>query len=158
MEPSEQLWWACHSADKSQVQLLLESHHLTAAAATGDSPSKGQIDPNWKNDGYYRWTSLHQACCQGSPDIVSFLLNIPPEICQLDVNSRSFNPSDSSTHAMTPLHCAAMAGHARVAAVLLGDPRVLTTPVNGAGETPLWTAAFNGKTDVIKVGFSAFFF
>jgi len=151
MNPSEQLWWACQSSSSLEVKQLLEAHHLTPTSQPEEP--RGGLDLNWRNEGYYRWTALHQACSQGSHDIVSQLLQIPEEIYHLDVNPKSFNLADPSSHGITPLHCAVLAGHVWVTALLLEDPRVTPMGLNGAGESPLWTAAYAGKTEVIKVRF-----
>ena len=86
-------------------------------------------------------TSLHWAAASGNVEAVRFLIRPPVEA----------DPKASRNNNFTPLHSAAMQGHAAVCEVLLAagaDVNAQTTP---QGYAPLHSAAFAGHLQAIRV-------
>ncbi|XP_072318618.1 protein phosphatase 1 regulatory subunit 12C [Eucyclogobius newberryi] len=105
----------CASGDTDEARVMLTEARLT-------NREDGQDITNCSNaDGI---TALHQACIDGSMEIVTFLLE----------NGASVNQVDSE--GWTPLHVAASCGHSEIAEYLLQHDACLSA-VNCDGDVPL---------------------
>lgn len=86
-------------------------------------------------------TALHWAAAGGSTEAVRFLLAEP-------VNA---DPRAARNNNFTPLHSAAMHGHAAVCEILLGAGADVNVQTNPQGYAPLHSAAFAGHIAAIRV-------
>jgi uncharacterized protein len=86
-------------------------------------------------------TALHWAAASGSVGAVRFLL-APPV---------GADPRAARNNAFTPLHAAAMQGHAAVCEVLLGAGAEVNAQTRPQGYAPLHSAAFAGHVEAIRV-------
>ena len=86
-------------------------------------------------------TALHLASASGNIEAVRLLL-APP------VNA---DPCAARNNNFTPLHAAAMQGHAAVCEVLIGAGADTNVQTNPQGYAPLHSAAFAGHIDAIRM-------
>ena len=86
-------------------------------------------------------TTLHLASASGNIEAVRFLLSPPVEA----------DPCAARNNNFTPLHAAAMQGHAAVCEVLIGAGSGVNVQTNPQGYAPLHSAAFAGHVDAIRV-------
>jgi cytohesin len=86
-------------------------------------------------------TTLHWAAASGSVEAVRFLLGPPV----------GADPRAARGNNFTPLHSAAMQGHAAVCEVLLGAGAEVNVQTNPQGYAPLHSAAFAGHIEAIRV-------
>lgn len=85
------------------------------------------------------WTSLHNACKDGSLDLVKVLIN-----ADADVNVELLN-------GRTPLHIAAEFGNEDATRFLLSQPHTKRTVKDRFGSTPLLMAAQHGKKRIAEM-------
>ena len=117
------------------------------AATTGDVAALRQLvaahgGPAVRLDGDpAELTALHWAAASGSADAVRFLL-APPV---------GADPRAARNNNFTPLHSAAMQGHAAVCEVLLAAGAVVNVQTDPQGYAPLHSAAFAGHVEAIRV-------
>lgn len=127
--------------------------HIQAAAVTGDLPLLRRLvesfgaDTVRLEDDPEELTTLHYACSSGHIALVNYLLS--PAVAS--------SPTAARNNAFTPLHAAAMNGHADICEVLLArgaDVNAQTSPQRYA---PLHSAAFAGHraTVVVLLSFGA---
>jgi ankyrin repeat protein len=86
-------------------------------------------------------TALHWAAASGSLEAVRFLLAIPVEA----------DPRAARNNNFTPLHAAAMQGHAAVCEELLAAGAGVNVQTDPQGYAPLHSAAFAGHVEAIRV-------
>ena len=86
-------------------------------------------------------TTLHLASASGNIEAVRFLLSPPVEA----------DPCAARNNNFTPLHAAAMQGHAAVCEILIGAGSGVNVQTNPQGYAPLHSAAFAGHVDAIRV-------
>ncbi len=86
-------------------------------------------------------TALHWAAASGNVEAVRFLLGVPVEA----------DPRAARMNNFTPLHSAAMQGHADVCEVLLNAGAEVNVQTNPQGYASLHSAAFAGHLEAIKV-------
>jgi cytohesin len=86
-------------------------------------------------------TALHWAAASGSVEAVQLLLAPPVEA----------DPRAARVNNFTPLHSAAMQGHAAVCAVLLRAGAGVNVQTDPQGYAPLHSAAFAGHIEAIEV-------
>lgn len=86
-------------------------------------------------------TTLHWAAASGSVEAVRFLL-APPV---------GADPRAARSNNFTPLHAAAMQGHAAVCEVLLSAGAGVNVQTSPQGYAPLHSAAFAGHIEAIRV-------
>ena len=86
-------------------------------------------------------TTLHWAAASGSVEAVRFLLAAPVEA----------DPCAARNNNFTPLHSAAMQGHAAVCELLIGAGAAVNVQTNPQGYAPLHSAAFAGHVEAIRV-------
>jgi cytohesin len=86
-------------------------------------------------------TALHLACASGSVEAVRFLLSPPILADACAVRNNNF----------TPLHAAAMQGHATICEMLIGAGADVNVQTNPQGYAPLHSAAFAGHVEAIRV-------
>lgn len=86
-------------------------------------------------------TSLHLASASGRIEAVRFLLASPVEA----------DPRAARNNNFTPLHSAAMQGHAAVCEELIRAGADVNVQTNPQGYAPLHSAAFAGHVDAIRV-------
>jgi cytohesin len=86
-------------------------------------------------------TALHWAAASGNTDAVRFLL-APPV---------GADPRAARNNNFTPLHSAAMQGHAAVCLVLLDAGAQVNVQTEPQGYAPLHSAAFAGHVEAIRV-------
>jgi ankyrin repeat protein len=86
-------------------------------------------------------TALHWAAASGHLDAVNFLLAPPVQA----------DPRAARGNNFTPLHSAAMQGHAAVCEVLLKAGASVNVQTNPQGYAPLHSAAFAGHLAAIRV-------
>jgi uncharacterized protein len=103
-------------------------------AAHGGSAIRLDADPA-------ELTALHWAAASGSPEAVRFLL-APPV---------GADPRAARNNYFTPLHAAAMQGHAAVCEVLLAAGAGVNVQTDPQGYAPLHSAAFAGHVEAIRV-------
>jgi ankyrin repeat protein len=86
-------------------------------------------------------TTLHQAAAAGNLDVVRFLISdeVKADPCAARINN------------FTPLHSAAMYGHAEICEELLAVGANVNIQTEPQGYTPLHSAAFAGHLQAIKV-------
>ena len=86
-------------------------------------------------------SALHYAAAAGHEPLVLFLLAPPvnADVCAARGNR------------FTPLHCAAMNGHASMCATLIRVGANVNAQTDPQGYAPLHTAAFAGHVDAIRV-------
>jgi cytohesin len=86
-------------------------------------------------------TALHWAAGSGSAEAVRFLLASPVEA----------DPRAARINNFTPLHSAAMQGHAAVCELLIGAGAEVNVQTDPQGYAPLHSAAFAGHVDAIRI-------
>jgi ankyrin repeat protein len=86
-------------------------------------------------------TALHWAAASGNIESVRFML-APPF---------SADPRAARCNNFTPLHAAAMHGHAAVCEVLIGVGADVNVQTNPQGYAPLHSAAFAGHVEAVVV-------
>lgn len=86
-------------------------------------------------------TALHWAAASGSVEAVRFLL----------APSVEADPQAARGNNFTPLHSAAMQGHAAVCEVLLAAGAGVNVQTDPQGYAPLHSAAFAGHVEAIRV-------
>nr|XP_020449792.1 protein phosphatase 1 regulatory subunit 12C isoform X1 [Monopterus albus]XP_020449793.1 protein phosphatase 1 regulatory subunit 12C isoform X1 [Monopterus albus] len=109
---------ACASGDTEEAQLMLKEAKETE---TRNGENVAEVINCSNTDGI---TALHQACIDGSLEMVTFLLKHGANVNQVD------------SEGWTPLHVAASCGHADVTAFLLQQGASLSA-VNCDGDVPL---------------------
>ena len=87
------------------------------------------------------FTSLHLASASGNVEAVRFLLAAPVQA----------DPCAARKNNFTPLHAAAMQGHATICEILIGAGADVNVQTNPQGYAPLHSAAFAGHVDAIRV-------
>jgi len=124
--PSSQARDATTRGDLAELKRLLEYHEASIVRADEDPEEL---------------TSLHMAAAGGSREVVEFLLS--DDICA--------DPSAVRINNFTPLHSAAMQGHATICELLVGagaDPNIQTNP---QGYAPIHSAAWGGHVAAVRV-------
>jgi cytohesin len=117
------------------------------AATTGDVAALWQLvvahgGPAVRLDGDpAELTALHCAAASGNVEAVRFLL-APPV---------GADPRAARNNNFTPLHAAAMQGHAAVCEVLLAAGAGVNVQTDPQGYAPLHSAAFAGHVEAIRV-------
>jgi cytohesin len=86
-------------------------------------------------------TTLHWAAASGSVEAVNYLLS----------SSVGADPRATRVNNFTPLHSAAMRGHAAVCEVLLQAGAGVNVQTDPQGYAPLHSAAFAGHLEAIRV-------
>jgi uncharacterized protein len=86
-------------------------------------------------------TALHWAAASGVVEVVNFLLALPVQA----------DPRAARLNNFTPLHSAAMQGHAEVCEMLLRAGAEVNVQTNPQGYAPLHSAAFAGHIEAILV-------
>jgi ankyrin repeat protein len=86
-------------------------------------------------------TTLHHAAAAGQHEVVAYLLS--PSV-GADARAARMNH-------FTPLHSAAMTGHAAICEALLAAGAEVNVQTEPQGYTPLHSAAFGGHMEVIQV-------
>jgi cytohesin len=120
---------------------------ILQAATAGDVAALGRLvvtagaaavrlddDPN-------ELTTLHLAAATGQLEAVNYLLS--PDV--------GADPRAARMNNFTPLHSAAMKGHAAVCEALLRAGAAVNVQTNPQGYAPLHSAAFAGHMDAIRV-------
>ena len=123
---SERVIHAAQQGDLESMRALLEELGRETVRADGDPEEL---------------TSLHWACSAGNQALVAFLLS----------DTVGADPGAVRGNCFTPLHAAAMQGHAAICQALLdagADPDVQTDP---QGYCPLHSAAWAGHVEAIRV-------
>jgi ankyrin repeat protein len=98
---------------------------------------------------------LHRACLEGNEDICKYLLNEganPEELFDKSTyDSKAFGTfwTDADGKNITPLHCAAFAGHLEICRILLRK-RVPINPLTSQGRSPLYYACLANKEAVVS--------
>lgn len=124
-----------------------EINTLVQAAVEGDLATikafvdKLGVDAVRLDDDPEEMTLLHVAAAGGSLAVVLYLLAPPVSADPLSLRANNF----------TPLHAAAMKGHAAVCEALIqagADPNIQTEPQR---YSPLHSAAFSGHIDALRV-------
>jgi uncharacterized protein len=115
--------------------LLGDVDTLTRLATTHGGPAI-RLDGNPEE-----LTTLHWAAASGHIEVVRFLLAPPVQA----------DPRAARGNNFTPLHSAAMRGHAAVCAVLLEAGAEVNVQTNPQGYAPLHSAAFAGHIEAIRV-------
>jgi len=135
-----------NDSDQSYLHLVCMAGDLglVKQLSTGGVESVSATDCNG-------FTPLHVAVAKGFLDIVSFFINSDEFAPSAEraplVNLQMYNRT-------TPLHYAALHGHAKLCALLVGaGARVNHQDKNGA--TPLMKASFGGHTEVVELLLSA---
>jgi ankyrin repeat protein len=124
--PKDAIISAAKVGDVAALARFVEDHKA-AAVRLDDDP--GEL------------TTLHWAAASGSIDAVRFLLARPFEA----------DPKAARNNNFTPLHSAAMQGHAAVCEILLAAGAGINVQTDPQGYAPLHSAAFAGHIEVIKV-------
>jgi uncharacterized protein len=104
------------------------------AATHGGQAVRADEDPD-------ELTALHWAAASGSVEAVRFLLGPPV----------GADPKATRVNNFTPLHSAAMQGHAAVCEVLIGAGADVNVQTKPQGYAPLHSAAFAGHIEAIRV-------
>lgn len=86
-------------------------------------------------------TALHLASASGNVEAVRFLLGSPVQA----------DPCAARNNNFTPLHAAAMQGHAIICEILIGAGADVNVQTDPQGYAPLHSAAFAGHVDAIRV-------
>jgi cytohesin len=86
-------------------------------------------------------TALHWAAASGVVEAVNYLLAPPVQA----------DPRAARTNNFTPLHAAAMQGHAAVCEILLRAGAEVNVQTDPQGYAPLHSAAFAGHIEAIRV-------
>jgi uncharacterized protein len=86
-------------------------------------------------------TALHLASASGNVEAVRFLLAHPVHA----------DPCAARNNNFTPLHAAAMQGHASICEILIGAGAEVNVQTIPQGYAPLHSAAFAGHVDAIRV-------
>jgi cytohesin len=120
---------------------------VQAAAKVGDVAALGRLvaeygGPAVRLDGDpEELTALHWAAASGIVDAVNYLL-APPVLA---------DPRAARNNHFTPLHSAAMFGHAAVCEALLKAGADVNAQTQPQGYAPLHSAAFAGHVEAIRV-------
>jgi cytohesin len=117
---------AATTGDVTALRQLVATHGAPAVRLDGDPEEL---------------TVLHWAAASGNIEAVRFLL-APPV---------GADPRAARNNNFTPLHAAAMQGHAAVCEVLLGAGAEVNAQTNPQGYAPLHSAAFAGHVATIQV-------
>jgi cytohesin len=123
------------------------AERVKSAALTGDVATLRQLvathgGPAIRLDGDpAELTTLHWAAASGSVEAVRFLLG--PAV--------GADPRAARNNNFTPLHSAAMQGHAAACAVLLAAGAGVNAQTDPQGYAPLHSAAFAGHVEAIRV-------
>ena len=117
---------AATAGDVSALRDLIATHGGPAVRLDGDPAAL---------------TALHWAAASGSVEAVRVLL-APPV---------GADPRAARNNHFTPLHAAAMRGHAAVCEVLLGAGAGVNVQTDPQGYAPLHSAAFAGHVEAIRV-------
>ncbi|MCI0463110.1 MAG: ankyrin repeat domain-containing protein [Gemmataceae bacterium] len=117
---------AALTGDVAALRQLVATHGGRAVRLDGDP---GEL------------TALHWAAASGSVEAVRFLLAPPVGADARAARNNNF----------TPLHSAAMQGHAAVCEVLLGAGAGVNVQTDPQGYAPLHSAAFAGHIEAIRV-------
>jgi ankyrin repeat protein len=117
---------AAAHGDLSTLQKLANEH--------GPQAVRAEDDPN-------ELTSLHWAAAGGQREAVEYLLSAEIQA----------DPKAARVNNFTPLHSAAMMGHAAICQVLLGAGTPINTQTSPQGYAALHSAAFGGHLDAIRV-------
>ena len=125
-ELAEAVKKAAVAGDAAALRQLVATHGGPAIRLDGDSAEL---------------TALHWAAASGSVEAVRFLLGPPV----------GADPRAARNNNFTPLHSAAMQGHAAVCEVLLGAGADVNVRTNPQGYAPLHSAAFAGHIAAIRV-------
>src|SRR5690349_11580018 len=116
---------AATAGDVEALRQLIAAHGGSAVRLDGDPAEL---------------TALHWAAASGSAAAV-FLLLAPPV---------GADPRAARNNNFTPLHAAAMRGHAAVCEVLLGAGAEVNVQADPQGYAPLHSAAFAGHVEAIR--------
>lgn len=129
------------------------------------SPSGSHFSPGWREE-----TPLHAAAKIGSLDVLSYLINISPDIDAVEKNGASAccyaalnghlecvrllldhgaNHSAAKFGGSQPIHAASVRGHVQVMALLL-DWGADCEAKNDNGETPLFSAACSDHPEAVE--------
>jgi cytohesin len=117
---------AAAAGDVAALKQLVAAHGGAAVRSDGDPAEL---------------TALHWAAASGSVEAVRFLLAAPV----------GADPRAARNNNFTPLHSAAMQGHAAVCEVLIGAGAEVNIQTNPQGYAPLHSAAFAGHVEAIQV-------
>ena len=117
---------AALAGDVAALQQLVATYGGAAVRADGDP---------------LELTALHWAAAAGSVEAVRFLLAPPVGADARAARNNNF----------TPLHSAAMQGHAAVCEVLIGAGADVNVQTDPQGYAPLHSAAFAGHVETIRV-------
>jgi cytohesin len=125
-ELAEAVKKAAMTGDVAALRQLVATHGGPAVRLDGDSAEL---------------TALHWAAASGSIEAVRFLL-APPV---------GADPRATRNNNFTPLHAAAMQGHAAACEVLLEAGAGVNVQTDPQGYAPLHSAAFAGHVEAIRV-------
>ena len=125
-ELAEAVKKAAVAGDAAALRQLVATHGGPAIRLDGDSAEL---------------TALHWAAASGSVEAVRFLLGPPV----------GADPRAARNNNFTPLHSAAMQGHAAVCEVLLAAGAGVNVQTDPQGYAPLHSAAFAGHVEAIRV-------
>lgn len=117
---------AAKSGDVAALKALVALHGPTVVRL-GDDPSE--------------LTALHLASASGVVEAVRYLLGAPVEA----------DPCAARNNNFTPLHAAAMQGHALICEVLIAAGAAVDAQTNPQAYAPLHSAAFAGHIEAIRV-------
>ena len=124
--PAEAVKKAAVAGDVAALRQLVTTHGGAAVRLDGDPAEL---------------TALHWAAASGNVEAVSFLLGPPV----------GADPRAARNNNFTPLHSAAMQGHAAVCEVLLAAGAGVNVQTHPQGYAPLHSAAFAGHVEAIRV-------
>jgi cytohesin len=117
---------AAVAGDVAALRQLVATHGAAAVRLDGDPAEL---------------TALHWAAASGNVEAVRFLLATPVEA----------DPRAARNNNFTPLHSAALQGHAAVCEMLIGAGAEVNVQTDPQGYAPLHSAAFAGHIEAIRV-------